>query len=118
VAVPVRRRGLGGRGAADAGRPRLIVRWGAALAAPHLRAVAALLPAKFKSETLTVATDPTHAPNEFISTDGKTVGGLRACGRRHARVHDEGVIVETGEPREMLANPRHERTRAFLAKVL
>jgi polar amino acid transport system ATP-binding protein len=31
---------------------------------------------------------------------------------------NEGVIVETGEPREMLANPRHERTRAFLAKVL
>jgi polar amino acid transport system ATP-binding protein len=31
---------------------------------------------------------------------------------------DAGVIVETGEPREMLANPRHERTRAFLAKVL
>jgi polar amino acid transport system ATP-binding protein len=30
----------------------------------------------------------------------------------------DGVIVETGEPREMLANPRHERTRAFLAKVL
>jgi len=31
---------------------------------------------------------------------------------------NEGVIVETGEPREMLANPRQERTRAFLAKVL
>jgi polar amino acid transport system ATP-binding protein len=31
---------------------------------------------------------------------------------------NDGVIVETGEPREMLANPRHERTRAFLAKVL
>jgi polar amino acid transport system ATP-binding protein len=30
----------------------------------------------------------------------------------------DGVIVETGEPREMLANPRHERTRAFLEKVL
>jgi polar amino acid transport system ATP-binding protein len=31
---------------------------------------------------------------------------------------DEGVIVEQGEPREMLASPRHERTRAFLSKVL
>jgi polar amino acid transport system ATP-binding protein len=31
---------------------------------------------------------------------------------------DEGVIVETGVPREMLANPKHERTKAFLSKVL
>jgi polar amino acid transport system ATP-binding protein len=31
---------------------------------------------------------------------------------------DGGVVVESGRPREVLANPRHERTRAFLAKVL
>jgi polar amino acid transport system ATP-binding protein len=31
---------------------------------------------------------------------------------------DEGVIVEAGEPRAVLANPRHERTRSFLSKVL
>ncbi|WP_028934467.1 amino acid ABC transporter ATP-binding protein [Pseudonocardia spinosispora] len=31
---------------------------------------------------------------------------------------DEGVIVERGVPAEVLANPRHERTRAFLSKVL
>jgi polar amino acid transport system ATP-binding protein len=31
---------------------------------------------------------------------------------------DEGVVVETGKPREVLANPKHERTRAFLSKVL
>jgi polar amino acid transport system ATP-binding protein len=31
---------------------------------------------------------------------------------------DGGVVVETGNPREVLANPRHERTRAFLSKVL
>jgi polar amino acid transport system ATP-binding protein len=31
---------------------------------------------------------------------------------------DEGVIVEAGDPREGIANPRHERTRAFLSKVL
>ena len=31
---------------------------------------------------------------------------------------DGGVIVEEGDPREVLANPRHERTRAFLSKVL
>jgi polar amino acid transport system ATP-binding protein len=31
---------------------------------------------------------------------------------------DGGVVVETGAPREVLANPRHERTRAFLSKVL
>jgi polar amino acid transport system ATP-binding protein len=31
---------------------------------------------------------------------------------------DAGVVVESGPPREVLANPRHERTRAFLSKVL
>jgi polar amino acid transport system ATP-binding protein len=31
---------------------------------------------------------------------------------------DGGVVVEQGDPREVLANPGHERTRAFLSKVL
>jgi polar amino acid transport system ATP-binding protein len=31
---------------------------------------------------------------------------------------DAGVIVEAGKPREVFANPRHERTQAFLSKVL
>jgi polar amino acid transport system ATP-binding protein len=31
---------------------------------------------------------------------------------------DGGVIVESGQPREVLANPREERTKSFLSKVL
>jgi polar amino acid transport system ATP-binding protein len=31
---------------------------------------------------------------------------------------DEGVILEAGNPKEMVANPQHERTRQFLSKVL
>jgi polar amino acid transport system ATP-binding protein len=31
---------------------------------------------------------------------------------------DGGVVVEQGPPGEVLDNPRHERTRAFLSKVL
>jgi len=31
---------------------------------------------------------------------------------------DEGVVVESGVPREVIANPKHERTKAFLSKVL
>ena len=31
---------------------------------------------------------------------------------------DGGVIVESGDPREVLANPQHHRTQAFLSKVL
>jgi polar amino acid transport system ATP-binding protein len=31
---------------------------------------------------------------------------------------DGGVVVESGKPAEVLGNPQHERTRAFLSKVL
>ncbi|MEU6997822.1 amino acid ABC transporter ATP-binding protein [Nonomuraea sp. NPDC046570] len=31
---------------------------------------------------------------------------------------DDGVVVEKGSPREVLGNPQHERTKAFLSKVL
>lgn len=31
---------------------------------------------------------------------------------------DVGIVVEAGTPRDVLANPQHERTKAFLAHVL
>ncbi|MDH6247834.1 amino acid ABC transporter ATP-binding protein [Mycobacterium sp. OTB74] len=31
---------------------------------------------------------------------------------------DGGVIIESGDPREVMANPKHERTKAFLSKVM
>ncbi|UAJ81594.1 amino acid ABC transporter ATP-binding protein [Leifsonia sp. ZF2019] len=31
---------------------------------------------------------------------------------------DGGVVVESGDPREVLANPQHQRTQTFLSKVL
>ncbi|MBF4999804.1 amino acid ABC transporter ATP-binding protein [Nocardia sp. BSTN01] len=31
---------------------------------------------------------------------------------------DGGVVVEAGDPREVLANPQHERTQAFLSRIL
>jgi histidine transport system ATP-binding protein len=31
---------------------------------------------------------------------------------------DDGAVVEAGHPRDVLGNPRHERTKAFLGKVL
>jgi polar amino acid transport system ATP-binding protein len=31
---------------------------------------------------------------------------------------DEGVIVEEGDPRQVLRSPTHERTRAFLRSIL
>ena len=31
---------------------------------------------------------------------------------------DDGLVVEAGSPRDVLTNPQHERTRAFLSKVL
>jgi polar amino acid transport system ATP-binding protein len=31
---------------------------------------------------------------------------------------DDGVVVESGRPREVLDAPQHSRTKAFLSKVL
>jgi polar amino acid transport system ATP-binding protein len=31
---------------------------------------------------------------------------------------DDGVVVESGHPRDVLTNPQHQRTREFLSKVL
>jgi ABC-type polar amino acid transport system ATPase subunit len=31
---------------------------------------------------------------------------------------DEGEIVEEGAPEAIFANPHHERTKAFLSKIL
>ncbi|MFC4123387.1 amino acid ABC transporter ATP-binding protein [Nocardia rhizosphaerae] len=31
---------------------------------------------------------------------------------------DGGVVVESGPPRDLLANPQHERTKAFLSRLL
>jgi polar amino acid transport system ATP-binding protein len=31
---------------------------------------------------------------------------------------DQGVVIESGRPREVLSNPQHERTVAFLSRVL
>ncbi|MGZ4704110.1 MAG: amino acid ABC transporter ATP-binding protein [Acidimicrobiales bacterium] len=31
---------------------------------------------------------------------------------------DEGIVVEAGHPRDVITNPQHDRTKAFLSKVL
>jgi polar amino acid transport system ATP-binding protein len=31
---------------------------------------------------------------------------------------DDGVVVEAGTPKDIIANPQHERTKSFLSKVL
>jgi len=36
----------------------------------------------------------------------------------HLVFMDDGVVVEAGNPREVLANPQQQRTQAFLSKVL
>jgi polar amino acid transport system ATP-binding protein len=36
----------------------------------------------------------------------------------HLVFMDEGVVVESGPPRDVLSNPQHERTKEFLSKVL
>jgi len=31
---------------------------------------------------------------------------------------DAGLIIEEGEPSEFFTNPKHERTKTFLSKIL
>ena len=31
---------------------------------------------------------------------------------------DEGIIVEEGNPKEIISNPKHQRTKSFLSRVL
>ena len=31
---------------------------------------------------------------------------------------DDGVIIEEGTPEQLFAHPQHERTKAFLSKIL
>ena len=45
------------------------------------------------------------------------IGFARDVGHRVAFM-DGGVIVEQGPPGDILVNPRHERTRSFLARVI
>lgn len=59
-----------------------------------------------------------------LATEGMTMmvvthemGFAREVGDRLVFM-DEGVIVEEGDPREVLAHPQHERTQRFLSKVL
>jgi polar amino acid transport system ATP-binding protein len=45
------------------------------------------------------------------------MGFAREVGTRLVFI-DDGQILEDGDPREVLANPRHPRTQLFLSKVL
>jgi polar amino acid transport system ATP-binding protein len=59
-----------------------------------------------------------------LAADGMTmivvtheIGFAREVGDQVAFM-DHGVVVESGNPRDVLTNPTNERTRAFLSKVL
>jgi polar amino acid transport system substrate-binding protein len=68
--------GLAGCGSSSSGTPAA----GSSSAAPSSSAdasLAAMVPAAIKSDgTITIGTDATYAPNEFLDTDGKTVVGF------------------------------------------
>ena len=49
---------------------------------------------------------------------GIAVGSVALAFSSRTVVMDGGVVVESGPPREVLSNPQHERTTAFLSKVL
>src|SRR6185369_6012138 len=59
-----------------------------------------------------------------LAKDGMTMivvthemGFAREVGDRVVMM-DEGAIVEEGKPAELFSNPGHERTKAFLSKIL
>lgn len=59
-----------------------------------------------------------------LASDGMTmvvvtheIGFAREAGDQLVFM-DEGVVLEQGDPREVIADPQHERTKTFLSKVL
>jgi polar amino acid transport system ATP-binding protein len=59
-----------------------------------------------------------------LARDGMTMivvthemGFAREVGDRVVMM-DEGAIVEEGKPAELFSNPGHERTKAFLSKII
>ncbi len=61
---------------------------------------------------------------ERLASEGMTMvvvthemGFAREVGTRMIFM-DEGVILEEGDPREMFANPSHDRTKLFLSRIL
>ena len=71
-----------------------------------------------------------NSPKDFLVTAtpgaGKTTFALTLAQRLLTRreVGDtlvfmyDGAVVESGDPRQVLTDPQHERTRSFLSKVL
>ena len=56
-----------------------------------------------------------HAMSMVVVTH--EVGFARSVADR-VMFMDGGVVVEQGKPQAVLANPQHERTRAFLRRIL
>jgi polar amino acid transport system ATP-binding protein len=89
----------------------------------------AMQPRVMLLDEITAALDPelvgdVLAVMRRLAEDGMTmvvvtheIGFAREAGDTVAFM-DEGVIVERGTPRDVLDNPREERTRSFLSKVL
>jgi ABC-type histidine transport system ATPase subunit len=44
-------------------------------------------------------------------------GAVRRRRRGSDRVHGRRLVVEHGQPAEIIHNPRHERTKAFMQRI-
>lgn len=67
-------------------------------------------------EVLDVIKDLAHAGMTMMLVTHE-IGFAREVGN-HLIFMDNGMVVESGNPQELLSNPREARTRAFLSKVL
>ncbi len=67
-------------------------------------------------EVLDVMLDLAHEGMTMVVVSHE-MGFARAAAHR-AILMDEGVIVEEGAPEVLFSNPKHERTKMFLSKVL
>jgi polar amino acid transport system ATP-binding protein len=89
----------------------------------------AMKPALMLFDEATSALDPETVGEVLdvmreLARDGMTMivvthemGFAREVGDR-VLMMDEGAIVEEGKPRELFTSPKHERTQAFLSKIL
>jgi glycine/D-amino acid oxidase-like deaminating enzyme len=73
---------------------------------------------EYPAETLSIVRAQELLPGIRVPRDAELIAHFAREVADSLVFMDGGVVVEAGDPREVLSNPQHNRTKAFLSKVL